>query len=203
MRNSCSSKPARNASVWSYVFSIAIVIGAGHLALAEEANTQPAAVLNGQTGEPMQQTGPLQPVEEISPEIAALYEKYGAYCDAIVDDAREQRYALKRDEIETLAAELQKQIEVAEAQSAKLEKWVGRREEFAKQATTKIVEIYANMRPEASASRLQQLDMNLAASILLAIPPRQASPILNEMDEKNAAAITAVMAASARMDDPS
>ena len=203
MRNSCSSKSARNASVWSYVFSIAIVIGAGHLALAEESKTQPAAVLNGQTGEPMQQTGPLQPVEEISPEIAALYEKYGAYCDAIVDDAREQRYALKRDEIEVFAAELQKRIEMAEAKSANLEKWVRRREEFAKQANSKIVEIYANMRPEASASRLQQLDMNLAASILLAIPPRQASPILNEMDEKNAAAITAVMAASARMDDPS
>lgn len=179
------------------------MIEAGHLVSAEEAMPIAADLAESQSGKPESSALPTPPAKEISPEIAALYEKYGAYCAAIVDDAREQRYALKRSEIETLAADLQKRIEVAEIRSAALEKWVSRREEFAKQATAKIVEIYANMRPEASASRLQQLDINLAASLLLAIPPRQASPILNEMDEKNAAAITAVMAASARMDDPS
>lgn len=140
---------------------------------------------------------------KITDEMAAKYEKYGAYCNAIVDDARELRYANKMQEINLLLDELQARIATAQTKSAEFQAWVTRREEFAKLATAKIVEIYANMRPEASAARLQQLDINLAASLLLAIPPRQASPILNEMDEKNAAAITAVMAASARQDDPS
>ncbi|MGB8818270.1 MAG: MotE family protein [Rhizobiaceae bacterium] len=140
---------------------------------------------------------------KITSEMAAKYEKYGDYCKAIVDDARELRYANKMQEINLLLDELQARIEIAQTKSAEFQGWVTRREEFAKLATAKIVEIYANMRPEASAARLQQLDINLAASLLLAIPPRQASPILNEMDEKNAAAITAVMAASARQDDPS
>jgi flagellar motility protein MotE (MotC chaperone) len=203
MRNSCSNNTACDTCVWIKVIFAIFLIGANSAALAEEAISQPTEDKKSQNSEPAHQASLAHSSDKISPEIAELYEKYGAYCDAIVDEAREQRYALKRAEIETLATQLQKQIEVAETQSAALEKWVRRREEFAKQATSKIVEIYANMRPEASASRLQQLDINLAASLLLAIPPRQASPILNEMDEKNAAAITAVMAASARAEDPS
>jgi flagellar motility protein MotE (MotC chaperone) len=172
-------------------------------ARAEEAAARTAGNIAGHSAPPGPVAEKSGEVESLSPEIIAFYDKYGGYCDAIVDAAREQRYASKRIEIEQLSKELQKQIDIAEAKSAALEKWVSQREEFARQATAKIVEIYANMRPEASAARLQQLDINLAASLLLAIPPRQASPILNEMDEENAAAITAVMAASARKDDPS
>lgn len=203
MRNSCCNRSARGFAAWIAVISIMSFAAAGHAESIEKMSIQTEGSTSTQSGKPALQVLPHTPAKEISPEIAALYQKYGAYCDAIVDEVREQRYALKRAEIEKLASELEKRIEVAEAQSAALEKWVSRREEFAKQATAKIVEIYANMRPEASASRLQQLDINLAASLLLAIPPRQASPILNEMDEKFAAAITGVMAASARVVDPS
>jgi flagellar motility protein MotE (MotC chaperone) len=203
MRNSFFNSLVLSNAAQVISISLISVIAAVSLSSAEEAKPVAAEAKESQPGTTVPQPAELPPAEPVSPEIAALYEKYGGYCAAIVDDAREQRYASKRGEIETLAADLKKRIEVAEAQSAALEKWVNRREEFAKQATEKIVEIYANMRPEASALRLQQLDINLAASLLLAIPPRKASPILNEMDEKNAAAITAVMAASARMDDPS
>lgn len=203
MRNLCSSKSARNLKVCTIAISSILIIATGQSISAEEANIQHAGSSTGQSSELAPQILSGQPPVEISPEIAALYERYGAYCDAIVDEAREQRYAIKHAEIETMARLLQDRIEVAKTQSAALEKWVRRREDFAKQATAKIVEIYANMRPEASATRLQKLDVNLAASILLAISPRQASPILNEMDEKTAATITAVMAASARAEDPS
>ena len=202
MRNSYSNELYRCTTVWKSVFLLVGAVLAVDFALAEEKSETPDTPTEQTETSPSTVAATDEP-EKISPEIAALYEKYGAYCDAIVDDARERRYALKLREIEAAAAKLGEQAEAVEMQSAALKNWVTRREEFAKQATTKIVEIYANMRPEASASRLQKLDINLAASILLAISPRQASPILNEMDEKSAATITAVMAASARMDDPS
>lgn len=203
MRNSFFSSVSGRKSWQTLLIASLGTLVPGNLALAEEASVPKETNQHAQDGEVPTAAKPTARAVNSNPEIADFYEKYGAYCDAIVDDARELRYALKLRELEAAAEELKKQIEVAEAQNAALEKWVSQRQEFAKQATAKIVEIYANMRPEASAARLQQLDMNLAASILLAIPPRQASPILNEMDEKNAAAITSVMAASARVEDPS
>jgi flagellar motility protein MotE (MotC chaperone) len=203
MRNSSFNKRCRALLAVAVLSGLIISVQTGFPVLAEETGAKTMSKTVGKPDPHGPVAGEASKLENLTPDIIAFYDKYGGYCNAIVDTAREQRYALKRSEIEALSKGLQKKIELADAKSSALETWVKRREEFAKQATAKIVEIYANMRPEASAVRLQQLDINLAASLLLAIPPRQASPILNEMDEKTAAAITAVMAASARMDDPS
>lgn len=125
------------------------------------------------------------------------------FCESIVDEAREQRYFLVEKRLTLLLAEAEKRIAEVKSKKVELEAWVLRREEFAKQASGKLVEIYAGMKPEASAARLEKIDPGLAASLLLAIQPRQAGVILNEMDEKIAADITAIMAASARRNDPS
>ncbi len=125
------------------------------------------------------------------------------FCDAIADPAREQRYHLKQEELKALLASVNERVAELEKQKADYEEWVRRREDFAKLATKNLVEIYATMKPEASAVRLTELNPELAASLLLAITPRQASAILNEMDEKVAAALTGIMAASARKKDPS
>lgn len=125
------------------------------------------------------------------------------FCESIVDEAREQRYFLVEKRLTLLLAEAEQRITEVKAKKVELEAWVLRREEFAKQASGKLVEIYAGMKPEASAARLEKIDPGLAASLLLAIQPRQAGVILNEMDEKIAADITAIMAASARRKDPS
>ena len=125
------------------------------------------------------------------------------FCDAIADPAREQRYLLKQQELKAMLAEVNERVAELEKQKADYEEWVRRREDFAKLATKNLVEIYATMKPEASAARLSELSPELAASLLLAITPRQASSILNEMDEKVAASLTSIMAASARKKDPS
>lgn len=124
------------------------------------------------------------------------------FCDAIADPAREQRYLLKQEELKALLASVNERVAELEKQKAGYEEWVRRREDFAKLATKNLVEIYATMKPEASAARLSELSPELAASLLLAITPRQASAILNEMDEKVAASLTSIMAASARKKDP-
>ena len=102
-----------------------------------------------------------------------------------------------------MLAKVNGRIAELEKRKAEHEEWVRRREEFAKRATDSLVEIYATMKPEAAASRLSELNLELAASLLLAITPRQASAILNEMDEKIAADLTGIMSASARKKDPS
>jgi flagellar motility protein MotE (MotC chaperone) len=125
------------------------------------------------------------------------------FCASIVDEAREQRYFLIEKRLTLLLTEAEKRMITVKAKKSELEAWVLRREEFAKQANGRLVEIYAGMKPEASAARLEKIDPGLAASLLLAIQPRQAGVILNEMDEKIAADITAIMAAAARKKDPS
>lgn len=125
------------------------------------------------------------------------------YCGAIVDPAREQRYLLKQQELKSALAAVNERLAELEKRKADYQQWVQRREDFAKRATQNLVEIYGAMKPEASAARLSQLDPQLAASLLLSIATRQSSAILNEMDEKTAAALTSIMAASARKSDPS
>ncbi len=125
------------------------------------------------------------------------------FCESLVEEAREQRYYLIEKRLTLLMVEAEKRMIDVRAKKAELETWVLRREAFAEQASGNLVEIYAGMKPEASAARLEKLDSGLAASLLLAIAPRQAGVILNEMDEKVAADITAIMAASARRKDPS
>jgi flagellar motility protein MotE (MotC chaperone) len=125
------------------------------------------------------------------------------FCEGVVDAAREQRYYLKQQELKALLTSLDERLAVLDKRKAEYEEWVQRREDFAKHATANLVEIYSGMKPDASAVRLAELEQNLAASLLLAIAPRQASAILNEMDEKVAASLTGIMAASARTKDPS
>lgn len=125
------------------------------------------------------------------------------FCKSIIVEARERRYFLIEKKLTEVLVQAEKRMIALNAKKVELESWIQRREDFAKQATDKLVEIYSSMKPEASAARLAKVETELAASILLAIPARQAGVILNEMDEKVAADITVIMAASARKKDPS
>ncbi len=120
------------------------------------------------------------------------------FCENIKDTAREQRYALKTRELNELRAAIEKRIEVMEAKRAEFETWMKRRETFINMADDSLVEIYAKMRPDAAAGRLEILGETLAAAILLKLPARQAGVILNEMKAEKAAQITQVIALSGR-----
>ncbi|WP_428670290.1 MotE family protein, partial [Roseibium sp.] len=102
-----------------------------------------------------------------------------------------------------LMKDVEARIAVLEEKRATFQEWMRRREAFAEQATESIVEIYSKMRADAAATRMEMLESGLAAAILLKLPPRNAGVILNEMDAKSAAAITSIIADSARKTDPS
>ncbi|MBZ0163221.1 MAG: MotE family protein [Notoacmeibacter sp.] len=125
------------------------------------------------------------------------------FCSNVIDEARERRYALKEQELQALMKDVESRIAVLEEKRAAYVEWMRRREDFASQATESIVDIYAKMRPDAAAQRMEILQADLAAAILLKLPSRNAGIILNEMSAKSAAVITSIIADAARPTDPS
>ena len=118
------------------------------------------------------------------------------FCAGIIDEARERRYAIKQRELEELGEKIAMRVESLKARQAEYESWVKRRDDFMAQASQTLVDIYTNMRPDAAALRLERLNDGLVASILMKMPVKGASTVLNEMKSKKAAAVTAVIAAS-------
>lgn len=132
----------------------------------------------------------------------ASHEDVRRFCSNIADAARDQRHALQVAELETLRGDIDRRIETLEARRAEYEEWLRRRNDFLARAEENLVGIYARMRPDAAAERLAEVPAELAASILMKIGARQAGIILNEMDLKAAASLTAIMASATRRQDP-
>ena len=125
------------------------------------------------------------------------------FCGNIVDAARDRRYALQKIELEKLQGDIDERIQRLEQKRAEYEEWLARRDRFMKQAQETVVDIYANMRPDAAASQLGQLRRETAAAILMSLDARKASVILNEMQIETAASLTGIMVSAARTKDPS
>jgi len=124
------------------------------------------------------------------------------FCTNIADAARDRRYSLQRMELETLQSDIEGRIAALEAKRSEYEAWLKRRDDFLEQAQGGLVDIYGRMRPDAAAERLAELRVDLAAAILMKLDSRQASVILNEMNPKVAATLTAVIASASRTEDP-
>ncbi|MCT8997783.1 MotE family protein [Chelativorans intermedius] len=125
------------------------------------------------------------------------------FCTNIADAARDRRYALQAQELERLRGEVDSRIAALEKKRAEYEGWLARRDAFLAKAEGNLVQIYSNMRPDAAAERLSEVRAELAAAILMKLDPRTAGVILNEMNSKNAATLTTIMASAARPEDPS
>jgi flagellar motility protein MotE (MotC chaperone) len=125
------------------------------------------------------------------------------FCSNIADAARDRRYTLQAKELAILQQEVDKRIKLLEEKRAEYESWLKRRDDFLARAEDGVVKIYAGMRPDAAAERLAELDVTLAAGILMKIDARKAGVILNEMERKAAATLTGIMASTARKTDPS
>jgi flagellar motility protein MotE (MotC chaperone) len=125
------------------------------------------------------------------------------FCTNIADPARDRRYALQRQQLVDLQADIDRRMKLLEQKRAEYEDWLKRRNDFADKATDGVVEIYSKMKPDGAAPQLTDLPPELAAAILMKLDPRQSSLILSEMDAKAAAKLTRIMAAAARKTDPS
>lgn len=124
------------------------------------------------------------------------------FCSNIADDAKELRYARKAAELRQLQDKVEARIALLEEKNREFEAWIERRNKFQKQAQEGLVDIYAKMRPDAAAARLELLGIELAAAILMKLSARQAGVILNEMDANKAALVTGIISAAGQRRDP-
>ncbi|MDH6233376.1 flagellar motility protein MotE (MotC chaperone) [Mesorhizobium soli] len=125
------------------------------------------------------------------------------FCSNITDAARDRRYALQRQELETLQQDIDQRMKLLEEKRAEYEGWLKRRNDFLSKTEDSVVKIYSTMKPDAAAERLAAVDVLVAAGILMKLDARKAGVILNEMNSKAAAALTAIMASATRKEDPS
>lgn len=119
------------------------------------------------------------------------------FCTSIAEPARDQRYLLQKQELEKLQADVDGRIAILEKRKAEYEDWLKRRNDFLKQAEDNLVDIYKKMKADAAAPQLEQIDVVLAAAIIMRLPARQSSLILSEMDAEKAALVAAVMSSAA------
>lgn len=143
--------------------------------------------------------GPVSSGVRVQPEDAGEIERF---CSNIADAARDRRYALQAQELETLRADVDKRIAQLEQKRQEYEDWLKRREVFLARAQDNVVDIYGKMKPDAAAERLSALNIEMAAAILMKLDARRSSTILNEMEKKAAASITAIMVSATRREDP-
>jgi flagellar motility protein MotE (MotC chaperone) len=116
------------------------------------------------------------------------------FCTNIADAARDQRYLLQKQELETLQKDVDERIRMLETRRAEYQDWLERRNAFLKSAEAGLVEIYRKMKPDAAAGQLAEIDPEIASAIVMKLPPRQSSVILGEMPAEKAALLTRIIA---------
>ena len=124
------------------------------------------------------------------------------YCQAVLEPAREARYAHQTVELKSLSKELDDRLARIETRIAELKEWVARREDFASRTSDQLVTIYSGMRPEAASEQLTKIDESTAAAILSKLAPRIASQILNDMPSDKAARLAMILMGASRKSDP-
>ncbi|WP_421855220.1 MotE family protein [Oricola sp.] len=135
------------------------------------------------------------------PPPAANSDDIRRFCSNITEAARERRYAVQKAELEKLRGEIEDKIMLLEQKRSELEEWAQKREAFSEAANEGLVEVYAKMRPDAAAQRMEKLPSELTAALLTKLKPRAAGTILNEMSAEQAAMVTVIMAAAADKTD--
>ncbi len=116
------------------------------------------------------------------------------FCTNIADAARDQRYLLQKQELESLQKDIDERIKTLEARRAEYQDWLKRRNDFLKTAEAGLVEIYRKMKPDAAAAQLAEINPEIASAIVMKLPPRQSSTILAEMPADRAALLTRLIA---------
>lgn len=119
------------------------------------------------------------------------------YCGNIIDAARDQRYLLQKQELEKLQADVNDRIKLLETRKAEYEDWLKKRNDFLNKAKAGLVDIYKTSKADEAAPQFDEMDINIAAAIIMQLPARQSSLILSEMDAKKAAMVAAIMSSAA------
>lgn len=121
------------------------------------------------------------------------------YCVNIATAAADARIAWQKAKLAEKEKEIGKRIAALEAKAAEYKEWLKRRDEFARKATETLVQIYAQMEPDAAALQLAAMREETAAAILVKLDPQASGAILTEMQPGKGARLTGTIAGAARV----
>lgn len=116
------------------------------------------------------------------------------YCGLVADQASERRQALLKRSLSELETRVEDRLDELEKAKAELEVLIKRREDLRNLARKELVDIYAGMEPSIAAAQMEQVDVQLASSIIRQLKPRLASAILDETKPEFAARIVRLIA---------
>ena len=119
------------------------------------------------------------------------------YCKNIRNDALDARYRWQVGKLKDIAVRVDEKIRTLSSKTEELRKWYEMRQQFVRQATTKLVEIFERMRAEAAAAQLTKLAPATAAALILKLETGKASAILNEMSPVRAAELVTMISDAA------
>lgn len=121
------------------------------------------------------------------------------YCINIASAAADARFNWQKKTLGDMERELEDRIAKLEAKVAEYQKWLSRRDDYAKKAQQQLVGIFARMRPDAAAAQLAAADEETSAAVLSTLDARISSSILAEMDPHQAARLTAIMVGAGKV----
>jgi flagellar motility protein MotE (MotC chaperone) len=132
-----------------------------------------------------------------APEAVSSQQEVQQYCGTIVDAARDQRYLIQKTELEQLQADVDARIKTLETRKAEYQEWLKRRDEFMSKAKDGLVAIYKSSKADEVAPQFNEMDISIAAALIMRLPARQSSQILSAMDAKKAAMVARIMSSAA------
>ena len=118
------------------------------------------------------------------------------FCTNIADAARDQRYLLQKQELEKLQADVDSRIAVLEDRKAEYQDWLQRRNDFLVRAEAGLVDIFKTMKADAAAPQLEEMNLEVAAAIIMKLPARQSGLVLSEMDPQKAGMIATIISSA-------
>ncbi|HZG29661.1 MAG TPA: MotE family protein [Ensifer sp.] len=132
-----------------------------------------------------------------APPANASIDEIQQYCSNVVDPARDRRYLMQKQDLEKLKSDVDVRLKALEERRNEYQDWLKKRNDFMDMARQDLVDIYKNMKPDAAAPRLAEVDVYVAAAILMKLTPRQAGLIMSEMDPAKAAKLTGLISSAA------
>ncbi len=132
-----------------------------------------------------------------APPANASIDEIQQYCSNVVDPARDRRYLMQKQDLEKLKADVDVRMKALEERRNEYQDWLKRRNDFIDKARDDLVEMYKNIKPIDAAPRLAEVDVYVAAAILMKLPPRLSGQILSKMDPAKVAKLTALISSAA------
>ena len=145
---------------------------------------------------PAPMPGDVRPVDGTPTSAIISESELLAYCMNVSNENEQLREQMVRSRLNEAKAEVDGKLDELAVRIEELKSWLEKREKFLALANETLVDVYKQMRSDAAASQMMQLNPLLSAAIVAKLPSKTASSIMMEMKPEAAARITELLASA-------